>query len=100
MGIRTDHSDVPLAIIGMGCRLPGAEDLDAVLGIDQPGAVGDRRSSCRPARSVALLPSRQRGARQDLLEAGRRCLPEREFDFERYPVPHELRDFGRPDAPG
>ena len=28
MAIPTDHSNVPLAIIGMGCRLPGAEDLD------------------------------------------------------------------------
>ncbi len=95
MGIRTDFTDIPLAIIGMGCRLPGAEDLGQYWELISQG-----RSAIAevPADRLdqALYYHPDKGVRGKTYSKLAGLLPDRQFDFERYPVPAELRGSADP----
>ncbi len=68
--IRRPSENPPLAIIGMACRLPGADNLDAVLETVAIGRQRHRRNSARAPRSRAPLPSEKRAAEQDVFVPG------------------------------
>jgi acyl transferase domain-containing protein len=89
MAIPTDHSDIPLAIIGMGCRLPGADDLQQYWQLVSQG-----RSSIaevpadRLDRGLYFDPAKgTRGKTYSTLAA---LLKKRPIDTVRYPVAEEL----------
>jgi hypothetical protein len=96
MLIPTDHSDVPLAIIGMACRLPGADNIEQYwrLIVEGRSSIGevpaerfDQQLYYDPAKGVRgksysklvrcqALPDRRRSAevrRPDASVDDRRC---------------------------
>ncbi|HEY1784345.1 MAG TPA: beta-ketoacyl synthase N-terminal-like domain-containing protein, partial [Pirellulales bacterium] len=90
MAIPTDHSDIPLAIIGMGCRLPGADDLEQYWQLVSQG-----RSSIAevPANRLdqELYYHPDKGVRGKTYSKLAALLTNRGIDIERYPIAEELR---------
>jgi acyl transferase domain-containing protein/acyl carrier protein len=95
MGIRTDFSDVPLAIIGMGCRLPAAENLDQYWELISQGrsAIAEVPAD-RLDQSLYYHPDK--GVRGKTYSKVAALLPEGPLDFDRYPIPLELRQAADP----
>ncbi len=90
MAIPTDHSDVPLAIIGMACRLPEAENLEQYWRLIVEGRTAiaqvpperfDEQLYFDPAKGV-------RGKSYSKLAA---LLSNRDFDAQRCPIDEGLR---------
>ncbi|HEX4142344.1 MAG TPA: SDR family NAD(P)-dependent oxidoreductase [Pirellulales bacterium] len=90
MAIPTDHSDIPLAIIGMGCRLPGADNLDQYWELVSQG-----RSSIAevpPNRlDQELYYHPDKGVRGKTYSKLAALLSNRGVDLTRYPIAEELR---------
>lgn len=90
MALSTDHTDIPLAIIGMACRLPEAENLEQYWRLivegrsaiaEVPAERFDQQLYFDPAKGV-------RGKSYSKLAA---LLGSREFDSERNPIDEQLR---------
>src|SRR5690348_9280291 len=89
MALPTDHSDIPLAIIGMGCRLPGAENLEQYWRLIVEG-----RSAIQevpPDRlDQGLYFNPEKGIRGKTYAKLAALLADRRFDRQRYPISEEL----------
>ncbi|HTU26664.1 MAG TPA: beta-ketoacyl synthase N-terminal-like domain-containing protein, partial [Pirellulales bacterium] len=95
MAIPTDHSDIPLAIIGMGCRLPGADDLDQYWELVSQGrsAIAEVPAN-RLDQSIYYDPVK--GVRGKTYSKMAALLQKRPTDFDRYPIPEALRSLADP----
>ncbi len=96
--LRTDFSDVPLAIIGMGCRLPGADNLERYWELISQGrsAIGEVPAE-RLDQELYFHPDK--GVRGKTYSKVAALLGKRaEIDPERYPISDGPAAFGRPDA--
>ncbi len=90
MAIPTDHSDVPLAIIGMGCRLPGADDLDQYWELVSQGR--SAIAEVPPDRlDQQLYYHPDKGVRGKTYSKLAALLKKGEIDLKRYPIAEELR---------
>src|SRR5712692_5480133 len=89
MSVPTDRSHEPLAIIGMGCRLPGAEGLEQFwqLIVEGRSAVGEV-----PAERFdqQLYYDPQKGVRGKSYSKLAALLANRDFDRDRCPISDEL----------
>jgi acyl transferase domain-containing protein len=90
MRAATDRSDIPLAIIGMACRLPGAENLDQYWRLISEGrsAVGDVPPD-RLDQELYFDPNK--GTRGKTYSRRAALLANRQFDPTRCPLPAELQ---------
>ena len=85
----TKPADKPLAIIGMGCWLPGAEGLDAYWDMLVNGRSGiDELPPHRLNRDLYYHPEKGRRARTYTTRGG--CTSDRPFDRDSCPISDEL----------
>ena len=89
MSVPTDRCDQPLAIIGMGCRLPGASDLDQFweLIVGGGSAVAEVPADRLDQR---LYYDPQKGTRGKAYSKLACILADRNFDRSRCPISDEL----------
>ena len=91
MSIKTDRTDVPVAIVGMACRLPGAANLEEYWQLISQGksAVGEVPSD-RLNREIYFDPAK--GTRGKTYSTKAALLADRQFHWDRCPVPKSLVD--------
>ncbi len=95
MAIPTDHSDIPLAIIGMGCRLPGADDLEQYWQLVSQGR--SAIAEVPPHRlDQQLYYHPDKGVRGKTYSKLAALLTNRGIDISRYPIAEELRRLADP----
>ncbi|PQO42355.1 type I polyketide synthase [Blastopirellula marina] len=91
MSIKTDRTDVPVAIVGMACRLPGAANLEEYWQLISQGrsAVGEVPPE-RLNREIYFHPDK--GTRGKTYSTKAALLADRQFHWDRCPVPKSLVD--------
>ncbi|PQO29748.1 type I polyketide synthase [Bremerella cremea] len=91
MSMKTDRTDIPVAIVGMACRLPGAENLDQYWQLISQGksAVGEVPAD-RLNRDIYYHP--EKGTRGKTYSTKAALLANRQFHWDRCPIPKALVD--------
>ncbi len=91
MSITTDRTDVPVAIVGMACRLPGAANLEQYWQLISQGksAVGEVPPD-RLNREIYYHP--EKGTRGKTYSTKAALLNDRTFNRQRCPLPQSLID--------
>jgi len=91
MSITTDRTDVPVAIVGMACRLPGAANLEQYWQLISQGksAVGEVPPE-RLNREIYYHP--EKGQRGKTYSTKAALLSDRTFNRQRCPLPQSLID--------
>ncbi|TWT34283.1 type I polyketide synthase [Blastopirellula retiformator] len=91
MTISTDRTDIPVAIVGMACRLPGAANLNEYWQLISEGrsAVGEVPAD-RLNREIYYNP--EKGVRGKTYSTKAATLADRTFNRERCPLPQDLID--------
>ncbi|MBI1246282.1 SDR family NAD(P)-dependent oxidoreductase [bacterium] len=91
MSITTDRTEVPVAIVGMACRLPGAANLDQYWQLISQGlsAVGEVPAE-RLNREIYYHP--EKGTRGKTYSTKAALLADRTFRRDRCPLPQSLID--------
>ena len=91
MSITTDRTDVPVAIVGMACRLPGAANLEQYWQLISQGksAVGEVPAD-RLNREIYYHP--EKGMRGKTYSTKAALLSDRTFNRQRCPLPQSLID--------
>ncbi|WDI40985.1 type I polyketide synthase [Bremerella sp. P1] len=91
MSITTDRTDVPVAIVGMACRLPGAANLEQYWQLISQGksAVGEVPPE-RLNRDIYYHP--EKGTRGKTYSTKAALLHDRTFNRQRCPLPQSLID--------
>ncbi|WP_158265410.1 type I polyketide synthase [Blastopirellula marina] len=91
MSIKTDRTDIPVAIVGMACRLPGAENLDQYWQLIFQGksAVGEVPAE-RLNREIYFHPDK--GTRGKTYSTKAALLADRQFHWDRCPIAKSLVD--------
>ncbi|MBA2117371.1 type I polyketide synthase [Bremerella alba] len=91
MSITTDRTDVPVAIVGMACRLPGAANLEQYWQLISQGksAVGEVPPD-RLNREIYYHP--EKGTRGKTYSTKAALLSDRTYDRQRCPLPQSLID--------
>jgi len=91
MSITTDRTDVPVAIVGMACRLPGAANLEQYWQLISQGksAVGEVPPE-RLNREIYYHP--EKGTRGKTYSTKAALLSDRTFNHQRCPLPQSLID--------
>ncbi|QDU76346.1 Mycocerosic acid synthase [Bremerella volcania] len=89
MSITTDRTDVPVAIVGMACRLPGAANLEQYWQLISQGksAVGEVPPD-RLNREIYYHP--EKGTRGKTYSTKAALLTDRTFNRQRCPLPQSL----------
>ncbi len=91
MAIPTDHSDVPLAIIGMACRLPGAANLEQYWRLIVEGRTSI--AEVPPERlNQELYFDPAKGVRGKSYAKVAALLSNRQFDAQLNPIDDDLRE--------
>ncbi|PQO44279.1 type I polyketide synthase [Blastopirellula marina] len=91
MTISTDRTDIPVAIVGMACRLPGAANLNEYWQLISEGrsAVGEVPAD-RLNREIYYHPDK--GVRGKTYSTKAAVLTDRTFNRDRCPLPQDLID--------
>ncbi|PQO27337.1 hypothetical protein C5Y96_17490 [Blastopirellula marina] len=91
MSITTDRTDIPVAIVGMACRLPGAANLEQYWQLISQGksAVGEVPPE-RLNREIYFHP--EKGTRGKTYSTKAALLSDRTFNRQRCPLPQSLID--------